>query len=505
MAQATRRRLQHEQSLSFGGARTGMRGADQPSPKAAQARGTIASRRWPVWCAHMLFNSRAFLLVFLPLALLVYVLASRSERWRLPVLLLISIVFYGYWDVRFVPLIIGSIVINWCAARLFLKTKRSAVIVLAIVANLSVLAWFKYLDFLATSLGAAFGTTFSVLAVALPLGISFFTFHNIMYLTDLKDGKAPPYDLIRYGLYIAFFPQVLSGPLVRWSELVHQLDLPPFAQGWEARAVRGILFIVIGLAEKTFLGDRLAPLVETAFSAAANGAVPGALAWQGLLAFTFQIFFDFSGYTDIAIGLGLLLGVRLPDNFAAPYRATSLQDFWRRWHMTLSRFLRDYLYIRLGGNRQGLTRQLAAIMVTMALGGLWHGADWTFVAWGVLHGCGLAAGVLWRRIGITLPRLLGWALTFGFVMLAWVFFRAPTFAAAGTMFQALATLPWAGEFRGRTILTAAIAALVLPPTGQIVERLRLNPWFAVAAAIMFVAVLIDIGGDHGAEFIYFRF
>jgi alginate O-acetyltransferase complex protein AlgI len=324
-----------------------------------------------------------------------------------------------------------------------------------------------------------------------------------MYLTDLKDGKAPRYDLIRYGLYIAFFPQVLSGPLARWSEVVHQFDKPSFAPGWQLAVVRGALFVMIGLAEKTFLGDRLAPLVEPAFAAAANGPIAGALAWQGLLAFTFQIFFDFAGYSDIAIGLALLIGIRLPDNFAAPYRATSLQNFWRRWHMTLSRFLRDYLYVRLGGNRHGLSTQLAAIFVTMALGGLWHGANWTFVARGVLRGLGLAAGVLWRRYKLPMSWALAWVLTFGFVTLAWVFFRAPTFAATGEIFQALVTMP-AGEFRWRTILIAAIVAFTLPPTARIVERAPIKPWVAVAAGVVFLAVLVDIGGDHVPEFIYFR-
>jgi D-alanyl-lipoteichoic acid acyltransferase DltB (MBOAT superfamily) len=287
---------------------------------------------------------------------------------------------------------------------------------------------------------------------------------------------------------------------------MHQLDHDPLAPGWERRAVPAMLLIVLGLLQKVFLGDRLATVVEPAFSAAALHPVAAGLAWQGVLAFTFQILFDFSGYSDIAIGLALLLGIRLPENFAAPYQATSLRDFWRRWHMTLSRFLRDYLYVRLGGNRHGLPRQAASVMVTMGLGGLWHGAAWTFVAWGLLHGLGLAAGVLWRRHELAMPAIVGWVLTFAFVMFAWVLFRSSSFEAAWRMLAGLfLQTEWGSDFRWRTILPAAVIALGAPPTASIVARLGMNRWIAVAAGAALAVVLMEIGGDQTGEFIYFKF
>src|SRR3712207_1347483 len=229
-----------------------------------------------------------------------------------------------------------------------------------------------------------------------------------MYLTDLRAGRAPRYDLVRYALYIAFFPQVLAGPLVRWSEIMHQLEERPYQRpDAEERFARGLMLLVVGLAKKVFLGDQLAEYVNPIFADAAAGkAVNAGEALQATLGFTFQVYFDFAGYTDMALGLGLMFGIVLPQNFDVPYRATSLQDFWRRWHMTLSRFLRDYLYIALGGSRRGLAIQLAALTATMTLGGLWHGAGWTFVVWGALHGIGLSVAVLWRKAGYTMPSWL---------------------------------------------------------------------------------------------------
>ena len=340
----------------------------------------------------MLFNSFPFLLAFLPAALLVHALVERFRPgWRLPVLVLLSFVFYGFWDWRFVPLLAASILLNWLVAQAYLRTRRTALITGAIVANLGLLAAFKYFNFFAEMASLASGFAVPRYDIVLPLGISFFTFHHIMYLTDLRAGRAPGFDLVRYALYIGFFPQVLAGPLVRWSEILHQFDERPYRRsGADERFARGILLLVFGLAKKVFLGDPLAAYVNPVFEAAA-GRVPISLveAWQATLGFTFEIYFDFSGYTDMALGTALMLGIVLPQNFEAPYRSASLQEFWRRWHMTLSRFLRDYLYIPLGGSRNGLWVQLGALLATMTLGGLWHGAGLTFVAWGVVHGGGL--------------------------------------------------------------------------------------------------------------------
>jgi len=457
----------------------------------------------------MLFNSFAFLLAFLPASLLLHWLVERFRpEWRLPLLVVLSFAFYGYWDWRFVPLLAASVLVNWLVAEALIKTRQEFLVPLALVANLIVLAVFKYFNFFADLANLIPGVGAPRLDLALPLGISFFTFHHIMYLTDLKAGRAPRYSLVRYALYIAFFPQVLAGPLVRWSEIMHQLDERPYLRPDAAeRFARGLMLLVVGLAKKVFLGDPLAEYANPVFQAAAEGEVVSvAEAWQGTLGFTFQIYFDFSGYTDMALGLALLFGIVLPQNFDVPYRAASLQDFWRRWHMTLSRFLRDYLYIPLGGNRHGLTIQVLALFATMALGGLWHGAGLTFVAWGVAHGIGLGAGVLWRRAGFAMPRLLGWVLTFLFVALAWVLFRAPTFDAAMRIYEGLVGLaPWGHGFKWRTIAIAAAVAMIGPTAWAFVHHLPPKRWIAVAFAVVFVVVLFKIGDDANYEFIYFQF
>ncbi len=457
----------------------------------------------------MLFNSFVFLLGFLPLALALHGLVERfAPTWRLPVLAGLSFVFYGYWDWRFVPLLGFSILLNWLIAEAFQKTRAGGLITLAIVLNLAVLALFKYFNFFADLAGLIPGLPAPKLDLALPLGISFFTFHHVMYLTDLRRGQAPRYDLVRYALYIAFFPQVLAGPLVRWREIMHQFDERPYLRSDAAeRIARGLILLTIGLAKKVLLGDPLAEYVNPVFAAAAQGqTIATGEAWQATLAFTFQIYFDFSGYTDMALGLALLFGIVLPQNFDTPYRSISLQDFWRRWHMTLSRFLRDYLYIPLGGSRHGLPLQLWALFATMALGGLWHGAGLNFVAWGAAHGVVLAIGVLWRRAGLPMPQLLGWALTFLFVAFSWVLFRAPSFDAALAIYKGLLGLNPAGAgFKWRALLPAAAVAILGPTAWAMAWKLPPARWLAVVTAILFVLVLFKIGDDANFEFIYFQF
>src|SRR5271163_3057099 len=306
----------------------------------------------------MLFNSFQFILGFLPPVLAGYWLLARYSAARLWFLLAASLVFYGYSDWRFVPLLAASIVINWLAAEGFLAIRRRIILHAAIAANLLCLGVFKYLGFFDGVFVDATGWELSLPRLALPLGISFFTFHHIIYLVDLLRGTAPRYRFRDYALYIALFPQILAGPLVRHHEIVPQFASSPARPGWDTRLAQGIGFFVIGLAKKLFLADPLAAHADPVFASAAVGPISIGEAWTGALAFPLQIYFDFSAYSDMAIGLALLFGFVLPYNFNVPYRAASLRDFWRRWHMTLSRFLRDYLYIPLGGNRHGLPRQI---------------------------------------------------------------------------------------------------------------------------------------------------
>ncbi|MBL8587122.1 MAG: MBOAT family protein [Methylobacteriaceae bacterium] len=456
----------------------------------------------------MLFSSFAFLIGFLPVALGLYALAARfAPSLRLAALLVLSLVFYGWWDWRFLPFLIVSVLVNWGAAQAFLATGRRGFVIAAILVDLAALGLFKYALFFADAMGDLFGLAVPRLTLALPLGISFFTFHHVMYLVDLSRGQAPRIDVLRYGLYIAFFPQVLSGPLVRWREILAQFDVDPFRPGWRRAMAAGLALLILGLAKKVFLADPLAADVAPVYAEAAKGgAIALESAWQALIGFTFQIYFDFSGYTDMALGLALMFGITLPQNFRAPYRAASLRDFWRDWHMTLSRFLRDYLYVALGGNRHGLARQLMALFLTMLLGGLWHGAGYNFLIWGAAHGAALGAGVLWRRAGLAMPAILGWALTFAFVAATWVFFHAATFDQAIAIFKGLAAAPSPEvAFRWRTLALAAALALIGPTSWDLVTNMQPRRSYALLFALLGVAALLKLGDEASYEFIYFRF
>ncbi|KMO29996.1 MBOAT family O-acyltransferase [Methylobacterium aquaticum] len=456
----------------------------------------------------MPFNSLPFLLLFLPVALGLHALCvARRPGWRVAWLASLSFAFYGWWDLRVVPLLVGSVALNWLAGEAYRRSGRSGLLAAAIVVDLGLLGVCKYLGFFAGLADAVTGADLPQVSLALPLGLSFFTFQHIAYLVDLRRGAADRMTLAEYAVYVAFFPRVIAGPLVRASELVPQLRAPepPSADS----AARGVMLLTAGLAKKVFLGDGLGACVDPLWAAAAAGGQPdAATAAQATIGYALQLYFDFSGYTDMALGLALLFGIVLPENFRAPYRAVSIQDFWRRWHITLSLFLRDYLYIPLGGSRHGVPRQLLALFATMALGGLWHGAGLTFVAWGAAHGIALGLHVLWRRAGLRLPAAAGFLATLAFVCLAWVPFRAPDFATALAVYRGLLGL---GTEAGGTAafwpLAAAAAALaILGPTArEAVERLVPTPFAAAATALLLAAILLQVGNDSNQAFLYARF
>lgn len=458
----------------------------------------------------MLFNSYQFLLIFLPITILLCWAVDRFESWRNPTLVVLSLAFYGYWDIRFLPLMVVSILANWYLARAYHATKARPLIVLGIVGNLCVLGFFKYTNFLAENL-AALGLPVGRVDVVLPLGISFFTFHHVMYLADLRAGKAPLYPLDRYALYICYFPQSISGPLARWSEVMDQFGQRVFRPGWEQRAALGVMLVVLGLLQKLLIADTLAAAIDPIYTDALRGPVADGRSWLAL-GFAFQVFFDFAGYSDIAIGVALILGVELPRNFDGPFRTTSIVMFWQRWHMTLARFLRDYVFtplsrLRIGGSRHRMTRALVAIVLTMALCGLWHGAGWHFVLWGTLQGLAIVFASAWNRKLPSPPALIGWAATVGFFVFTIVFFRAGSLEAAINIYKGLAIAPGA-RFHGRNALIAAIAvAVLLPPSHEICRRLTATPNLAVsagfAAAMAFVLVLL--GQNENYKFIYFQF
>lgn len=460
----------------------------------------------------MLFHSQLFVLIFFPVAVAGWYLLADRTVWRQRWLLAASFAFYGYWDIRLLPLLAASILVNWLIARRFRDTGSIVPIVAAMVVNLGLLGVFKYADFITRAATWAVGADYTPLDIVLPLGISFFTFQQISFIIDMRRGRTTLPSLDIYALYVCFFPQLIAGPIVRSEEIVDQFALHPRRNGMDERIARGVCLFILGMAKKVILADHMAAIADPVFAASGSaGGVDTVQAWIGAVAFGLQIYFDFSGYSDMAIGLALMFGFTLPENFDRPYRALSLVDFWRRWHMTLSRFLRDYLYIPLGGGRSGQARQVVALTVTMLLGGLWHGAAWTFVAWGALHGVGLAICHLWGRVMPKMPALPATVLTLLFVFFGWVLFRAQTFESALVLWQAMAGLGDAGIGVAEPvslgwIAVGALFALAGPTSHDLVNTwLEPKRYLAVGAGLMLIVLLMVVGVGQNAEFIYFQF
>jgi alginate O-acetyltransferase complex protein AlgI len=402
----------------------------------------------------MLFNSPEFIFVFLPVTLIGFFVWARVSRSLAIVwLCLASLAFYAYWNPANLPILATSIVFNYLVGRAIIRARAGARIgrarlflTVGICGDLAFLGYYKYTDFLIMTSNQIMGWNWALQHIELPLGISFFTFTQIAYLVDCLRGQAREYNPVRYSLFVSYFPHLIAGPILHHKEIIPQFSEPRIFRPNGYYLSAGLAMFSIGLFKKVWLADGIAPLADAGFAAAQAGAVSVAAAWSGALAYTMQIYFDFSGYSDMAIGASFMLGIRLPANFYSPYKAASIIEFWRRWHMTLSRFLRDYLYFPLGGNRKGRLRRYANLLITMALGGLWHGAGWTFLLWGVLHGLYLAINHAWRhqqrRLKLetsALPwRLFGVTLTFGAVVVAWVFFRATDLPTALTMLAAMA-------------------------------------------------------------------
>jgi alginate O-acetyltransferase complex protein AlgI len=430
----------------------------------------------------MLFNSGWFIGGFLPASVAVY---WGLRRWRAAAaigwLVLASLIFYAWFRPPMVALLAGSILVNYAlAGRIAAGSHRRLWVTVGVALNLAVLGYFKY----AALLLGIFGL--SCQSGPLPLGISFFTFQQIMYLVDLSRGDTELAGLLDFAASISFFAHVVAGPLVQPKHLLPQFAAMRQAGASAAMFAGGAELFILGLAKKLVLADPAGHFADPAFAAAAAGAhLTFIEAWLGLLAYGAQIYFDFSGYSDMAIGIAAMFGIRFPVNFASPYRACSIAEFWRRWNITLSRFLRDYLYIPLGGNRQGEGRRLVNLMITMLLGGLWHGAAWTFLAWGGLHGAYLIGQRAWARTGLRLPLLAGWALTFLAVMLAWVPFRARDFATAGRYFAALAGL--------HGVALPAVYAAIVPGLSAIVATVPVLPYLGDGRTLSLAQAVVFLG------------
>jgi alginate O-acetyltransferase complex protein AlgI len=458
----------------------------------------------------MLFHSQGFILVFLPLLLAAFYATARRPLAREWVLLLGSLVFYSWWDPRFLPVLLAQSTATWGAVALYRHTQRKGWLWAGVAANFASLVFFKYTVFLAGTIAAMFGRPPPPFSIVLPIGISFFTFQLACYLVDVARGDAHAYPWRRVTLFVSLFPHLIAGPIVRHHQIMPQLDADPLRPGLSERMSKGLAFFIIGCAKKVFLADPMARFADPIFAAAAVSPPSLVDAWHGALAFSFQLFLDFSAYSEMAIGLGLMIGVRFPDNFAMPYRATDLSAFWRRWHITLSQLIRDYLYIPLGGSRHGWGTYVKATLLSMGLCGLWHGAGWTFVLWGLMHGVGLIVCRTWQRTALPLPAAVGWTLTMGFVAVGWVLFRAPDFTTAGHMLMGLAGLGGGlGPTIGiRPVLAAALVASVLvPSTQELVEGGWLRPvtYQAVGLALLLVACILVVGQGQPTAFIYFQF
>lgn len=484
----------------------------------------------------MLFNSYEFILAFLPGTLVVFFLLARLDAGLARLFLLVaSFGFYAWWSVEYGLLIVATILVNHAfgraiqarsdtSSRIGDESGGTRLLALAVGLNLALLGYFKYRDFFVANVNAVTGADWPMARLVLPLAISFHTFQQIAYLVDSRRRRVRQPGLAHYALFVLFFPQLIAGPIVHHHQLLPQLENRRMYRFDAGAFAAGTCFFVLGLAKKLLIADPLATVADPLFDAAQQQPPSLAQAWVAVLAYALGLYFDFSGYSDMAIGLARMFGVRLPYNFDSPYRAPSIIEFWRRWHITLSNWLRDYLYIPLGGNRHGPWRRQLNLAVTMLLGGLWHGASWTFVAWGLLHGGYLAVNHVWRALGArhgvpALPLPLAWSLTMLAVCIGWVFFRSTDFGQATALVAGLAG--WNGLYadalasvlgpgKTMTLVLAAVIALLLPNTQRLVDgafanRLRESTglgWSA-AMALLLLASLTQMSTRR--EFVYFQF
>jgi len=492
----------------------------------------------------MLFSSYEFILVFLPIVIIGYhLLRERAPRGALLFLVLASFFFYGYWRPSYLVILATSIAGNFLIGRGIARNRGSAgakrFMLLGVALNLAALGYYKYAGLFVGTLGALLGRRFEFESVVLPLAISFFTFQQIAYLLDIYRGKPDEPDLLRYVFFVVFFPHLIAGPLVHHRELLPQLSDNPRQRQVARNLALGFSFFAFGLFKKVVFADTVSVHADATFESD-SGDPSASTAWFGTLAYALQLYFDFSGYSDMAIGLAALFGLRWPLNFNSPYKALSIKDFWRRWHMTLSRFLRDYLYVPLGGNRRGPLRQNLNLFITMLLGGIWHGAAWKFMLWGGLHGGYLVVqrgwesllerrglGPLRRRTGY---RLAARVLTLVCVLVAWVPFRADNMRVAIGVWKGMSGMNGLGQAPAEpaalaATLVIACVALFAPNTQQVffgyrlatetypgeierppaIMRWRFRPSYGwgVAVAALFVLAFVTMSGV--SPFIYYQF
>jgi D-alanyl-lipoteichoic acid acyltransferase DltB (MBOAT superfamily) len=457
----------------------------------------------------LLFNSYPFLLVFLPVTLFGFFSLARASRYLAAAwLTLASLAFYGWWNPAYVILLVASIGFNYMMGvritrvRTLHLVKARRTLALAVTIDLLILGYYKYANFFINNLSLVTDSHYDFATIILPLGISFYTFTQIAFLVDAYRGKALETNPIHYALFVTYFPHLIAGPILHHAEMMPQFRRASIYVPQAEHFAVGLGIFAIGLFKKTVLADGIAPYVGPLFATASTTPPSFIDAWGGALAYTCQLYFDFSGYSDMAIGLSRMFGIQLPINFDSPYKASNIIEFWRRWHMTLSRFLRDYVYFALGGNRHGVARRYANLLATMLLGGLWHGAGWTFVAWGGLHGMYLVVNHAWRtfthaerrdaRPSGVLEQRVAQSLTFVAVVCGWVLFRSPDFGTAlsilGGMFgQNGVVLPAAVELRLPGLASVLGAAGVQFRLGGGSELVGMTAWIFASLTILFLA------------------
>jgi D-alanyl-lipoteichoic acid acyltransferase DltB (MBOAT superfamily) len=478
----------------------------------------------------MLFNSHEFIFGFFPLCVLGFFLLARwSHRVATLWLVTASLFFYGWWSPRYLVLLVASIIANFLAGQMISKAgpgKGKPLLVLAVAGNLALLALFKYAGFFIHETNRL-GLAIPALKLVLPIGISFYTFTQIAFLVDAYRGQAREYNPLHYALFVSWFPHLISGPVLHHKQMMPQFaDAETYRPRVESFAV-GLTMFAFGLAKKVLIADQFAQYAKPLFAAADGGSAPMLFeAWTGALAYALQLYFDFSGYSDMAVGLSRVFNVKLPLNFNSPYKSASIIEFWRRWHMTLSAFLRDYLYYSLGGNRRGVARRYVNLMITMVLGGLWHGAGWGFILWGALHGLFLVFNHLWRSLrpaqeASALGHAASVLLTFLVVVIAWIPFRAHSLHGAVHDLRGMAGLNGVSELPGAEItawLGGGLAIVwFLPNTQELLAKYspawdtvsptrlqwRYSTLAGVAAGVLVACSILLL--SRTSEFLYFQF
>jgi alginate O-acetyltransferase complex protein AlgI len=463
----------------------------------------------------MLFNSWEFLLVFLPVTFAVYFLLSHnhydylSKAW----LFLGSLVFYGWFNPGYLFIILSSILVNFSCARMLLSStgrRRKTFLVLGIVFNILLLGYYKYADFFIDNFNLLFEQNYNLLNIILPLGISFFTFQQIAYLVDAYKERPATIDFIYYGAFVSFFPSLISGPISHHAEIMPQFKDPSRRYINPANIATGLLVFNMGLAKKIIIADTFGKIVSQGYGNFEQLSLEQS--WITAFAYTVQLYFDFSGYSDMAIGLGLFFNIQLPINFNSPHRSENIQQFYRRWHMTLSSFMKNYIYIPLGGNKMKEWRINLNLFITFLIGGFWHGANWTFVVWGALNGLALVAHRLYKKAGFTMNQYMAIAVTFVFVLIVRVFFRADGIGTANTVLLTMfglrepeGSITLFSSYFDAPIWLAGVLLLFMPNTNEIRERFVPNPRFALMLSLLMVLNLVFMNSVEQTDFLYFDF